>query len=110
MPEGSVVPERYQQAEWIVRFVTDAVNHGRRDEMADCFKKSNVSAAFWLVTALTAAPYECGLLASDCPTVAHFEVFWCARLGAFCACLPSCGSRLPGRCNVGFVVPIHSGS
>ena len=54
MPEGAVVPERYQQAEWIVRFVTDAVNHGRRDEMADCFLKSNVSAAF-------------GQVARDCP-------------------------------------------
>ena len=41
MPEGSTRPERYQQAEWIVSFITDAVNHGRRDEMADCFMKSS---------------------------------------------------------------------
>jgi hypothetical protein len=36
-------PERYQQAEWIVSFVTDAGNHGRSEELADAFQKSLVS-------------------------------------------------------------------
>ena len=43
MPEGTQLPEKYQQAEWIVRFTTDAVNHGRRDELADCFQNSPFS-------------------------------------------------------------------
>lgn len=40
MPVGTSPPERWQQAEWIVEFTTDAGNKGRRDELASLFQSS----------------------------------------------------------------------
>ncbi len=42
MPEDTEMPEKYQQAEWIVNFVTEAGNNGRSDELAETFELSNV--------------------------------------------------------------------
>ena len=40
LPEGTEPPEYYQQAEFIISFVTDAGNKGKRDLLADAFLKS----------------------------------------------------------------------
>ena len=43
MPSDTKPPEKWQQAEWIVEFTTDAGNKGRRDELAQRFINSYVS-------------------------------------------------------------------
>ena len=47
MPSGTTAPEKYQQAEWVVEFTTDAGNKGRRDELAARFQNSIVSGVLW---------------------------------------------------------------
>lgn len=47
MPPGTSAPEKYQQAEWVVEFTTDAGNKGRRDELAARFQNSIVSGVLW---------------------------------------------------------------
>jgi ATP-binding cassette subfamily G (WHITE) protein 2 len=41
LPEGTKTPEYYQQAEFIISFVTDAGNKGKRDALADAFENSS---------------------------------------------------------------------